>query len=142
MPFEYRWEDRGFHSRFWGRVTDEDIELKNRKFSSNSRCSGCAYQIFDGSGIEALELSVDGIAKMASNDIGMGFYLKRFSVALIGSKPEVIIAFEKYIETCRQANLGWSFHICRTLADAREWLEDQQHKAVANYPVCNGTQDR
>lgn len=126
MPFEYKWEKDGFHSRFWGTVLEEEIDLKNRKFSTNPRCGSSRYQIFDGSGIDKFKLSVDGIAKMATNDIGMGFYLRDFSVVLVGSKPNVVATYRQYIEYCRIGGLRWDFHVCKSLEDARLWLDPQK----------------
>lgn len=137
MPFEIKWEEDGFLSRFWGNVLEKEIELKNRKFSSDTRCESSRYRIFDGTQIETFDFSIDGIAKMASNDIGMGFYLEKLKIVLIGKKPEVLDVYRKYSETCRQSGLNWEFHICSSLQQAREWLGQAQIEKEKESSNCS-----
>ncbi len=123
MPFEYTWEQNGFYSKFWGTVLNKEIESKNFYFSNDSRCDKTQYQILDGSKIETLSLTDDDITKMASNDIGMGFYLKKFSMVFVCPNPDVRSVFEKYISTCERSGIPWTYHLCDTLPQARAWLK-------------------
>lgn len=126
MPFEHTWENHGFYATFWGKVTEREIETKNVHFSNDRRCEKSEYQIFDGSGIDTFELSDQDITKMASNDIGMGFYLKRFSVVFVSTKPGFRKAIEQYISICQRSGLSWKFHICNSLPQARAWIKRQK----------------
>lgn len=128
MPFRYNWEKNGFYSKFWGEVLNWEIEVKNMYFSNDPRCDKCHYQIIDASEVEAFALSEIDITKMASNDIGMGFYLKNFSVAIVCATPEVQAAFQKYISICLPSKMTWTYHICDTLEEANAWLEQQSEK--------------
>ncbi len=144
MPFKYIWEDRGFYSKFWGTILDRDIEIKNMYFSGmyfsgDPRSDNCRYQILDASEVEEFVLSDFEINKMASNDIGIGFYVKKFSVVLVSSKPIIRDAFQRYIQTCIRSNVTWKFHICDTLEQAREWLRQLDEQEPGSH--ITSTQD-
>lgn len=123
MPHENFWENRGFYSRFWGDVTVEDIEAKNIAFSSDPRCEKCRYQILDCTEVESFISTREDIVRIASNDIGMGYYLKQLSVVLVTANAEIRDTYRKYISTCLQTNLRWSFHICDTLEQANHCIK-------------------
>lgn len=123
MPFELSWEKHGLYSRFWGVVHEWEIAAKNVSFSNNPRCNDCSYQIFDGTDIESFSLSEYGLMDIASNDIGMGFYIKNLSLILISPKAEIKDVYREYISICLRADTPWRFHICDTLPQARQWLK-------------------
>lgn len=139
MPFEYSWEQNGFYSKFWGTVPNNEIESKNFYFSNDSRCDKSQYQILDGSEIESFSLSSDDITKMASNDIGMGFYLKEFSMVFVCPKPEVRKVIETYISTCERSDIPWTYHICDTLPQARAWLKRRKKQIAATLGLSKKT---
>lgn len=125
MPYETFWENHTFHTRFWGNVTLEEMEAKNIAFTSDPRCERCRYQILDCTEVESFISTREEIVQIASNDIGMGYYLKQLSVVLISSDAEIRNTYRKYISTCLQTNLRWHFHICDTLEKANQWIEQQ-----------------
>ncbi len=137
MPFENSWESRGFYAKFRGNVTRREIEAKNRNFSSDPRSYNCLYQIFDGTEIDTFTFSEDDILKIASNDIGMGFYQKHLSVVLVGGKPEIRATYQQYLKTCQRAKMTWKFHICDTLDQAREWLRQQKSPRISNLQTAS-----
>ncbi len=137
MPFENSWENRGFYTKFWGTVTHKEIETKNRDFSSDPRSYNCLYQIFDGTEIDAFEFAEGDLVKIASNDIGMGFYLKDLSVVLVSEKPEIQAVYQQYLKTCQLAKMTWKFHICDTVEQAREWLTQQKNSRVWNLQAAS-----
>lgn len=134
MPFETKWEDHGFYTKFWGVVPHSEIEAKNNVFSGDPRCDSCRYKIFDATEVEAFVFSEKDITSYASNDIGMATYLKNLSVVLVGSKAEVRRAFQCYTSTCLRVNMTWKFHLCDTLEQAREWLSKQEKRRSVKFP--------
>lgn len=130
MPFETKWDEREFYTRFWGEVLDSEIERKNKVFSGDPRCEKCYYKVFDATEVEAFLFSENDITKYASNDIGMSAYVRNLSVVLIGSKTEVRSVFQRYVSTCLRVHINWKFHLCDTLEQAREWINQQEKRRL------------
>ncbi|MBC2606593.1 hypothetical protein [Pelagicoccus albus] len=126
MPFEISWEKQGFHIRFFGHITEKELQAKNWGFSNNPRCNSCSYQIVDGSKIESIELSDLEITYLASNDVGMDFYLRNIYVVLVGSHPELKRIYRQYVSTCLKTDMSWKYHICDTVEQARSWLTESK----------------
>lgn len=127
MPFETHWEEHGVYNRFWGEVTDTEIEAKNREFSADVRCGKSRYRIFDGTDIQSLNLSKHAITDFACIDIGMCFYLKNLSIVLVGTSHEVRKMHREYVSICQRVDVTWKFQICDTLEQGRAWLEQLEY---------------
>lgn len=122
MPFNIKWEDRGFVREFYGIVNSGEVMESDRIFYEDPRSDTAKYQITDFSNARPGQVEDEHIAKIAGFDIGASITSPNLKVAFVTSDQYVKDLCQKYIDISLKANTTWEFKIFEDMESARNWV--------------------
>ena len=125
MAYTFKWEEKGFYIRYFGKTDAAEVIDANEAFFNDPRSESVRYQINDYS--EAIPGNVEmiDVDYITALDLGGSFSIHGLLVAFIASNEEIIKYTNYYIDLMRRSESDWKFKIFENSAQAYLWIAEE-----------------
>lgn len=124
MSYQTNWGSTGITWVFYDDVSAAEIRRANEEFFLDQRSETARYQIIDARRVNYLEWKEQEIKETSAIDFGALPVIPDLKVAFVATKPEVILAIDKYLEVSKRLNSSWHFEKFQYLQDAQQWVRE------------------
>ncbi len=120
MPYDTRWEPKGVHWRFFGRVSGLEVLQSNLEAYGDPRFTEIKYEIADFLEIDSLDMKPSEVKKLAYLDKAAAKSNPHIRVALVARRE----AIEKHarLHADYAVYSDWETEVFESLDEARAWL--------------------
>ncbi|MBD3671188.1 MAG: hypothetical protein HUJ29_10475 [Gammaproteobacteria bacterium] len=123
MAHQFTWEVNSLYMQWFGTINAQELIHANSELVGNASFETIKYIIWDGSGIEKLDVDVDRtelFAKLASD---INPYNRKIKVAFVCNRPEIRSLLAGYIDECKQLVPHAQQALFETIDEARDWAQ-------------------
>lgn len=122
MAYRTIWETNGILWEFSGTVSFEEVSSATSEMYNSFRFDDLKYFIWDGTNIDAFDLSYHHIEIRAAIANASSSYKRDLKGVFISNSQIVRERLTYYIQKSRELNSTWDFKLFSTVEEARIWL--------------------
>lgn len=99
MAYHHDWEPDGVIVRFWGSTTGKEIDEAMELIRNHNKINEQRFIITDYLAVENFQVSTYEALIIAAHDYWISKSNDGIKIALIGEKPEILLAFQVYAQS-------------------------------------------
>lgn len=120
MPYEVIWEPHGAVKRFWGHISDEDIQNAVNEVCGDYRFDALRYVLNDFTDVESQDVSSEGIDNYAAERIGALQCNPHIISPFVACTPSALAIVRAITSPQRGTRHAWK--VFSSMTEARKWL--------------------
>ncbi|MBK1879166.1 hypothetical protein [Pelagicoccus mobilis] len=121
-------EEKGIVFDFSGPVLPNDIRQANSIFHTDTHFEKLSYSIWNFIDADLSQVDASHITILAAEDLGSTATNPDHKLALITENQDASDLFKYYININTRCDSSWSFRLCETEADSRNWIESRPNR--------------
>ncbi len=123
MPHITTWEDEGIYWKYYGDVTNEEIDQAGSEMFGDARFDDIRYFISDTTESTAFSVKKeDAVYPATQGNVASMHYKKSLKGAMVATNEHARNFLKHYIEKSTEWGSSWDLKLFYTMDEAREWL--------------------
>ncbi len=125
VAYEYDEEAKYLLTRFWGVVTDADVERQARAVAEDERIGPGTKELVDLSGVQDVEASSQSLRSIVFYDLTHSEKFRGHKTAIFAPEDLPFGMSRIYEALSEVSDAPSEVRVFRTIEEAREWLDEE-----------------
>ena len=121
MAYCHNWEPEGVYMKFWGKTSGEEIDEAISHLRNHPDLSGMRYAVADYMSVDEFLVTRYQTLIIAAHDHWMKDANSNLKIALVGSRPDILEAFQAYANSSVIMDT-FQVRVFQALEEAKNWV--------------------